>query len=166
LPASIDRERQIIPFRIIRAGFDRVHVETGRATDRHISWDVAASEAGDFNVVSLWSNGTLTAQQKWLDNVSGGAPGEKAAPGYADSPSAWTAGFQLKGSGWYATDFKAVQAPPQPAQMAMTARPRQPPRLRRLRSNLLIRLQPPALRLVPPLVLVTEAAFSGISLFA
>jgi glycerophosphoryl diester phosphodiesterase len=41
----------------------------------------------------------LTAQQKFLDNIGGGAPGDKASATYADSPSPWTAGFQLKALG-------------------------------------------------------------------
>lgn len=65
LPASIDRERQIIPFRIIRAAFDRAWRDTENVYDRHMGWDVAASEAGDFNVLSLRVNGKLTKQKKW-----------------------------------------------------------------------------------------------------
>ncbi len=65
LPASIDRERQVIPYRILKAAYDRPWRDTGNVHDRHMGWDVAASESGDYNVLSLRVCGKLTAQVKW-----------------------------------------------------------------------------------------------------
>lgn len=65
LPAAIDRERQFIPFRLIRDSWAFTIKDPGRSRDRHIGWDVAASTGGDYNVVSLWVSGVLTSQEKW-----------------------------------------------------------------------------------------------------
>lgn len=65
LPSNVERERQIIPFRIIKPRLDVAIPDDGRAESRHIGWDVAGSEGGDFTVVQLWVCGLLTEEVQW-----------------------------------------------------------------------------------------------------
>lgn len=65
LPAATDRERQFIPFRILAARFDAEFKDDGRSSSRHIGWDVAGSEGGDWNVAQLWVKGHLIDEERW-----------------------------------------------------------------------------------------------------
>lgn len=65
LPANVGRDFQFIPYRLIKARFDKPIPDNGRVSWRHIGWDIAASEAGDWNVAQLWVNGQLTAEEQW-----------------------------------------------------------------------------------------------------
>jgi hypothetical protein len=65
LPASVERERQFIPYRMLKAQFDRVLKDDGRVSSRHIGWDVAGSENGDWNVARLWVSGMAVDHDRW-----------------------------------------------------------------------------------------------------
>jgi len=65
LPANVGREFQFIPYRLLKARFDSPIPDNGKVSWRHIGWDIAASESGDWNVAQLWVNGQLTAQDQW-----------------------------------------------------------------------------------------------------
>jgi hypothetical protein len=65
LPAGAMRERQFIPARIIKAQLTRVLKDDGRVASRHIGYDVAGSDSGDWSVAQLWICGMLTEEEEW-----------------------------------------------------------------------------------------------------
>jgi hypothetical protein len=67
IPSNVGVENQFIPWRMLHAQLNppRVLKDSGRVGDRHIGWDVAGSEGGDWNVAQLWVCGMLVDHDRW-----------------------------------------------------------------------------------------------------
>jgi hypothetical protein len=65
LPAALDLERQFITLALLVQQDANILKVDQRAEATHIGWDIAASEEGDWNVLSIWKNGLKVAELKW-----------------------------------------------------------------------------------------------------
>lgn len=65
LPAALDLERQFVSGALLVQQNANVIGTDRRVTAVHIGWDIAASDDGDWNVLSIWVNGLKVAEEKW-----------------------------------------------------------------------------------------------------
>jgi hypothetical protein len=65
LPAAVELERQFISLNLLLQQDENEIKPDPRSKAVHMGWDVAASEEGDWNVLSIWINGLKRFQERW-----------------------------------------------------------------------------------------------------